>query len=163
MVKRISTYGIFTAVCLVLSFVESLLPLSFIAPGVKLGLANSVALLLLSNKDYTGAFLVNIARILLSCLLFSSPFSLIFALSGGVVSLIVMCLFSKFKSISVIGFSALGAVTHNLVQALVAFLIFGEGILYYLPILILSAIISGAVIGVISYLILKKLKTNWFF
>ena len=80
MAKRVSTYGILVALCMVFGWVENLISLSFIAPGIKIGLANSVCLLLVLNKDIKGAFFTNIARILLSALLFSTPFSLVFSL-----------------------------------------------------------------------------------
>ena len=66
MSKKVTLYGVLSAVCLVFSYIEILLPLTFIAPGVKIGLANGVALLLILKKDIKGALLVNIIRILLS-------------------------------------------------------------------------------------------------
>ncbi len=158
MAKKVSLYGILAAVCLCLSYVESLVPLSFIAVGVKLGLANSVALLLILKNDVKGAFAVNIIRILLSVLLFSSPLSLLFSLTAGIMSTTVMYLFSKLKAFGIIGFSIMGALTHNLVQTAVALIIFGKGVLFYLPILILSAVISGSLIGFLVKILNKKIK-----
>ncbi len=160
MAKKITLYGIFTALAMIFGYIESLFPLSFIAPGVKLGLANGIALLLLCYGDFKGALAVNIARILLSALLFSSPFSLLFSLTAGLCSLFIMKLFVRFKSVSAVGISVLGATVHNTVQITVAFFIFGGSIFYYYPFLIISGIISGSIIGIISLIILKKLKTN---
>ena len=160
MAKRICTLALLTAVCIVLGWVESILSLSYIAPAVKLGLANSVCLLLILKGDTKGAFLVNITRILLSALLFSTPFSLVFSLSAGFISLTVMVLISKLKLFSVVGFSIVGAVVHNTVQILVAFFVFGSAVLWYFPILLLSAVISGMVIGVLCQIISKKIKVK---
>ena len=159
MSKKVALYGILASLCLVFSYVETLLPLTFIAPGVKIGLANGVALLLILKKDIKGAFLVNIIRILLLNLLFVNPFALIFSLSAGVISTLVMWLMSKTKIFGAVGFSILGALTHNLAQTAVALIVLGTGALYYLPILIFSAIISGSAIGFLAKILDKKIKT----
>ena len=160
MAKKIALYGILTSLALIFGYIESLFPLSFIAPGVKLGLANSVALILLCYGDFRGAILVNITRILLSALLFSSPFSLIFSLTAGILSVVIMRLLSGIKGVSVVGFSISGAAVHNLVQLTVASLLFGRAVWYYLPFLLISALLSGGIIGILSSIIFKKIKTN---
>lgn len=157
MAKRISLYGILAALCLVLSYVEHLIPLSFVAPGVKIGLANSVALILIAKADIKGAFAVNLVRILLSALLFAAPSTLIFSLSGGILSIVVMWGFSSLKGISIIGFSIAGATVHNLAQLVVAALLLGQGVWYYAPLLILSALLSGVLTGTVANLIFKRL------
>lgn len=156
MAKKVSFYGILAALCLVLGFIEHLLPLDFIAPGIKLGLANAAVLLLVLKGDIKGAFLVNIVRILLSALLFSSPATLIYSLTAGVISLTVMALLSKLGQIGVIGFSVAGAVVHNLTQLSVAFFMIGAGVLYYLPFLLISAVICGVITAIIANIIFKK-------
>ena len=160
MAKKIALYGILTSLALIFGYIESLFSLSFIAPGIKLGLANSVALILLCYGDFRGAILVNITRILLSALLFSSPFSLIFSLTAGILSVVIMRLLSGIKGVSVVGFSISGAAVHNLVQLTVASLLFGRAVWYYLPFLLVSALLSGGIIGILSSIIFKKIKTN---
>lgn len=162
MTKRIALYGILASLALIFGYIESLFSLSFIAPGVKLGLANSVALLLLCRKDLKGALAVNITRILLSALLFSSPFSLLFSLTAGISSILIMRLLSGVKSVSPVGFSIAGAAAHNCVQLTVASVLFGRAVWCYLPFLLISALLSGALIGVLSSIIFKKIKTNPF-
>lgn len=159
MSKKVALYGVLASVGLVFSYVETLLPLTFIAPGVKIGLANGVALLLILKNDIKGAFLVNIIRILLLNLLFVHPFALIYSLSSGILSTIVMSLVGKTNMFSAVGFSVLGALTHNLVQALIAFIMLGSVILFYLPVLIFSAIITGVIIGFLAKILDKKIKT----
>ena len=160
MAKKIALYGILTSLALIFGYIESLFSLSFIAPGIKLGLANSVALILLCFKDFKGAMLVNTTRILLSALLFSSPFSLVFSLTAGILSVVIMRLLSGIKGVSVVGFSISGAAVHNLVQLTVASLLFGRAVWYYLPFLLVSALLSGGIIGILSSIIFKKIKTN---
>lgn len=159
MAKKVSLYALFTALALLFSFVESLYSLNFIAPGIKLGLANCVALLFVFKGDFKGAFLINIARILLSTLLFSAPSALLFSLTGGVLSLAVSCLLHKTRAFSPIGIGAAGAVTHNLAQLVVAAIITAtKGVLFYAAPLIFSGLICGILTGLAAGIIEKKIK-----
>lgn len=157
-VKRLAVWSLLTAVCLIIGYVESLINLSFIAPGIKLGLANSVACVLVFSGDIKGAVAVNLSRILLSALLFGSPVSLAFSIAGGFVSLAVMVLLRKVRFFSVIGISVLGGVFHNTVQCAVGVLFIGKGVAFYLPVLLLSGFLCGAAVGFLSALILKRIK-----
>lgn len=159
MSKKVALYGILASLCLVFSYVETLLPLTFIAPGVKIGLANGIALLLILKRDVKGAFFVNVIRIVLSNLLFVHPFALVYSLSAGIISTFVMWLISKTKIFGAVGFSVLGALTHNLVQMAVALILLGTGVFYYSPFLIFSAIILGSLIGFLAKILDKKIKT----
>ena len=163
MAKKITLYALFAALAMIFGYIESLYPLSFIAPGIKLGLANSIVLLLLCGGDFKGALAVNTVRIILSALLFSTPFTLLFSLTAGIGSTVVMRLLSGRKSVSVIGFSIAGAAAHNLLQLCVASAVFGRAVWYYTPFLMISALISGGVIGALSAVIVKKIKTNRYF
>ena len=158
MAKKISLYAVFTALCLTFSYIEMLIPFDFIAPGIKLGLGNAVALLLIMKGDIRGAFCVNITRILLSALLFGGLHTLIYSLPAGLVSVSVMAFLSRFKNISGIGFSICGAAVHNITQLAVALALLGRGVLYYAPALLISAAISGYFVGLVSVLVFKKIK-----
>lgn len=160
MAKKVTLYGIFSGLCIVIGYVEHIVFLNFSVPGIKIGLANAVALLLLMTGDIKGAFFVNIIRILLSALLFSSPQTLIYSLTAGIISLTVMAIISKFKIFSVIGFSIIGAFVHNITQLLIALFMLGKGIFYYSPFLILSAVLSGFITGSLAKIILKRTKTK---
>ena len=157
-VKKLCLYAIFCAVCMVLSYVESLLDLSFIAPGVKIGLSNTIACVLIIYGDLKGAFAVNVSRILLSALIFGSFISLAFALSGGLASMAAMYLATKIKRFSVVGISIIGGVVHNTVQCSVGLIFTGRGVVYYLPVLLVLGIVSGAAVGIISNLVLTRIK-----
>ncbi len=159
MAKKVSFYALFTALALIFSFVESLYSLNFIAPGIKLGLANCIALFFVFRGDFKGAFLVNVARILLSTLLFSTPSALLFSLTAGLISLLVSCLFKGLKVFSSVGIGVMGAVTHNLVQLAVAALLTNTaGVLFYTAPLILSGIVCGILTGISAGIIEKKVK-----
>lgn len=158
--KKVAVYGFLTGLAIVFGYVEFLLPLNFIAPGVKLGVANCVILLLILTKNYKAAILINLARIVLSALLFSGVFSLMFSLSGGVISTVLMILISKSRKNGVIGISVLGGTVHNLVQLTVAGLTVGSGVWFYTPYLLLAGIFAGVAVGILVWMILKKINNN---
>lgn len=157
-IKKLCLYSMLVAVCMVIGYIESLFELTFIAPGVKIGLSNAVACVLVLRKDIKGAFAVNISRILLSAVLFGSPVSLAFALCGGIVSLSLMSLLSKSRYLSVIGISAIGGTVHNAVQCLIGMFFVGTGAFYYLPLLLISGVLCGMAVGILSSLVLKRIK-----
>ncbi len=161
-IKRLTLYALVTAVCLIVGYLESLLSigLTSIAPGVKLGLSNAVALMLICSGDIKGAWTVNVTRICLASLLFGSPISFVLSLSGGVASTAVSSLLSRSKNISAIGISIAGGVIHNVFQLIAATFIVGFGVVYYLPILIGLGAICGAFCGVLARAALKH--TNIF-
>ena len=160
MARRITFYALFTAAALIFSYIESLFSLNFIAPGVKLGLANCAAMLLLIKGDIKGAFLVNIARILLSTILFSVPTTLIFSLSGATASLFCMWLLLKTRCFGYCGICAAGGAVHNAAQIAVAIFFTGTpGLIYYLPILLICGTACGVLTGIISFYLNKYIKT----
>ena len=157
-VKKLCLYSIFCAVCMVLGYVEALLDLSFIAPGVKIGLANTIACVLIVYGDLKGAFAVNVSRILLSALIFGSFISLAFALTAGLASMAAMYLAVRIKRFSVVGISIIGGVVHNVIQCAVGLIFTGRGVIYYLPVLLVLGVVCGALTGIISNLVLIRIK-----
>ena len=164
-IRRITLYALTVVLCLVVGYLESILSTALIAvaPGVKIGLSNAVALTLICNGDFKGAWAVNITRICLSALLFGSPVSFLFSLAGGVASTATACLLSKLKSVSPVGISLAGGVVHNIFQLLAAIAFVGVGVIYYMPALIAFGALCGALCGVLANLIIKKIKTNGIF
>ena len=156
--KKIALYGILTAAALVFGYVEYLVPLNFIAPGVKLGIANGVILLLILKEKFKEAVYINIVRILLSAFLFSTPFSLVFSLTAGIISTVIMCLYGRFKKVGIIGVSVLGGTVHNLTQLCVAHFTVGKGVWFYLPFLLIAGLIAGCAVGVLVWIILKRFE-----
>ena len=157
-IKKLCLYAMLVAVCMVVGFLESLFQLSFIAPGVKIGLSNAVACVLISLGDVKGAFAVNISRILLSALLFGSPVSLLFALCGGVTSLIVMALLNKTGRLSPIGVSSVGGAVHNAAQCAAGVFVIGGGVIYYLPVLLVAGVACGVAVGTLSVPIIQRVR-----
>ena len=113
---RIAACGMLTALALIFSYIEFLVPLPIAIPGIKLGLANIVVLVCLYTLGERYAFLINCTRIVLAALLFGSVFSALYALAGGLVSFAVMALLKRADAFSVCGVSMAGGVFHNLAQ-----------------------------------------------
>ena len=95
MKQKTAYLGLFSAVAIILVYVESLIPVFAGILGIKLGLANIITLILLQYGTLKDAALVLTARILLSTLLFGQLLSLAYSLAGGVFSLLVMFLISR--------------------------------------------------------------------
>lgn len=156
---KITFLGLFTAVALVLSFLETLIPNMVPIPGFKIGLANFAVLLALYLFGFKEAVIVDLARIILVALLFGSLFSFFYALSGAVCALIIELIIKKTDKFSPIGVSVFGAVFHNIGQFIVAvILIKSLGILYYLPFTLLFCVLSGALNGYLVLILKDRLK-----
>lgn len=158
MAKKVSVYALLTVICLGVSYIEGIC-FSFIAmPGLKLGLANTIPMLLIKEKKYGASVLINLTRILLSSLLFGNFYSLIFSLFGALLSTLTVFLLSRFKIFSFAGISSAAGTMHNLGQIIAALLTIGtKGILYLLPLLMLC----GSVMGFISGILLNIFKTKY--
>lgn len=156
---RIAYFGVFTALALIFSYVETLIPISFGVPGVKLGLANLIIVIALYKLQLKEAYLLSVTRVLLSGFIFGNYFSILYSLAGGVLSLSMMALLKKCGGFSIIGVSIAGGVTHNIGQLLVAmFVVETYRVTYYLPVLLIAGLLTGALIGVISGEMLKRLS-----
>lgn len=161
MKKHIAYLGLLLTLALILSYVESLIPIFVSVPGVKLGLANLVVLICLYAYPPKYAFLISIMRVILAGLLFGSMFSILYSLAGAFFSLIIMIFAKKALKMGVLGVSVLGGIFHNMGQLLVAMAVVSNYRIGYLfPYLLLSGIITGAVIGFISNGIIPYLKKH---
>lgn len=154
--KKIALLGMLTAIAFVLSFIESFLDLSFLAPGVKIGLANAVTVVLVYYKKPLSALLVGVCRVLLSAACFGTPITLLYASLGFVFSFAVMFAVSKIKGASPFFISFSGGVFHNVGQMVAALIIYGNAMLAYLPILMLFGLLSGAFIGILCVVLCKN-------
>jgi len=157
--SKISTYGLLIALAFILSYIEALFPPPVPIPGIKLGLANLMVLVGLYTMGVKEAFVLSLIRIILVGLTFGNMSTMLFSLAGGILSWLVMSLLKQVKSFSLVGVSVAGAVSHNIGQIITAiFVTENINIIYYLPFLLLSGLITGAVIGIIGALIIKRIK-----
>lgn len=146
---------------MILSFIESMLPIPFIAPGAKLGLANIVTLSAIYLLTFKQATAVVLLRVILTAATFGSLSSFLYSFAGGVFSLLIMAALLKVfrDEISLMGVSVAGAVAHNLGQLFVAaFIIRNILILTYLPILLIVAVPTGIFVGIVAKILIKYLK-----
>ena len=143
---------------LIFSYVETLIPIQFGIPGVKLGLANLIIVIALYRMKLSEAYLLSIVRVLLAGFIFGNYFSIIYSLAGGLLSLTVMALLRKKGGFSVIGVSIAGGVFHNIGQLIVASVIVETfSVMYYVPVLLIAGLVTGLLIGIASDGMLKRL------
>lgn len=141
--------GVFLALALICSYVESLIPFYFGIPGVKLGLTNIVVVLMLYCVGTREALLISVLRIVLAGFLFGNMFSILYSLAGGLLSFFVMYLLKRSGKFGVLPISVSGGVFHNVGQLFVAaFVVDNYNILYYMPVLFAAGIVTGLLIGV---------------
>lgn len=155
--KKTVTLGMLTAIAMVFGYVESIIPLPVGIPGIKLGLANIIILFVIYRYGIREALLVSVARIVLSGLMFTGMWSILYGISGTVCAIMVMSL-AKFRlKLSVITGSVLGAMAHISGQMVVAGLNVGFGpVAGYALYLLLVSVIFGAIIGTISDILIRR-------
>ena len=160
--KKTAYIGMFVTLALIASYVESLVSFYFGAPGIKLGLANLITVVLLYRTSWKDAALVSVLRILLSGFLFGNVFSIIYSFAGAFLSFLAMCLLKKIKGFSILGVSIAGGVFHNLGQIIAAVYLMENGnIMYYFPVLMIAGVMTGMLIGIGSREVLKRVPTLW--
>ena len=157
-VRKIAILAILTAGAIIISIIESFIP-SIGIPGVKLGLANIVVLITLYELGIGSAIFVNLARVFMTGLLRGTILTMGFlmSLTGALFSLGIMILFYLLiKKFSVIGVSVIGSIFHVLGQILIAIIFLGTPyVLLYLPVIAISAIITGVFVGIIAQLVIR--------
>lgn len=158
MKNKIAVLGLFASVAILLGYVESLIPFFPGIYGIKLGLSNLMIVFMLYVYGWKEAFSVSVIRIIVNGFLFGNLFSLLFSLAGAVCSLLIMIVIKKIPGFTVLGVSIAGGVAHNLAQMIVAAcLVTTFRLLYYLPILLVSGLVTGLLIGVISREMIRRL------
>ena len=157
-IKKITFLSLLLAIAIILGIVDSYIPTNI--PGVKLGLANIIIVMVLYLFSYKEAILINLIRIYISALLRGTIFSMGFlmSLSGGILSLLIMIILKYIlKNKGIIFVSIIGAIFHSIGQNLIAIIYLDTiNILYYLPILILISILTGFIMGLIAYKIVNN-------
>ena len=157
--KRVATLGVIASLALLLSYVEFLLPPLFVAvPGIKLGLPNVAILFVLYYSGVRDAVGVSFVRVIISAILFGSVMTLAYSAAGAVLSLVVMATLKNLKFFSPLGVSVAGAVAHNIGQTVVAVILLDTPqIAYYMIVLTLTGIVTGAFVGILGGLLLRRI------
>lgn len=159
--NRVALYGMLTALAYVLGYVESLVPLYLGAPGVKLGLANLVAVIALYTLGVRAAASINIVRIFLTGFTFGNASMILFGLAGAALSLAVMVISRRLRVFGMTGTSILGGVFHNIGQFLIAaFVVETFGVFSYLPVLLVAGTVAGGLIGLLGGMITERIQKS---
>lgn len=154
----VAEYGMLISLACIFSYIEAINPIQLPVPGMKLGLANLVNVVGLYTVGIAGTIAVSFIRILLMGFTFSNPSTLIYSLTGGALGLVLMIVARKcgFGKIAV---SVTGGVGHNIGQiAAAAWMVKTTGVFYYLPVLLISGVIAGAVIGILGGLVVQRIQ-----
>lgn len=159
--KRFTRLTMLLALSVVLNIIESFIPFfNGVIPGLKLGLANIIILVVLYMFSFKEAIYVSVLRVVLVGILRTGLFSIsfFFSLGGAMLSIFTMFLAYKTK-LSVIGVSVLGSISHSVGQILMAVLIMHNTyIIYYIPWLLLFSVPTGVMTGLISKSLMENLE-----
>ena len=159
--KKIAVLALAIALAMILSFVESQIPAFVAIPGVKIGLANIAVVFVLYKLGWKEAVLISLVRVVMVSMLFGTLVSLFYSVAGAVLSLTGMVLLKKTGLFSTVAVSVTGGVLHNVGQILMACLLLETHVIvYYLPFLILSGVIAGVVIGVVSAIMVNRVQVE---
>jgi len=150
-IKKIAYLGLILSLAIILGYVEMLIPMPFFIPGMKLGLGNLAVLFTLYHFGTKEATVISIMKVLMTTFFFGNFFSLTFSLGGGLVALGIMVLCKKMGVFSYIGVSMAGGVAHNIGQLMVAaFVLNPEALIHYMPVLLISGLVTGFVLGIVK-------------
>lgn len=159
--KRMTLVSIFVAQALVLHVIERFIPVPFLTPGAKLGLANIITVISLYIFTLKDAFSIVVIRVILATLMGGSLSGFFYSITGGLLSLIAMYCIKKVggENISIIGVSVFGAFFHNLGQVIVAAIIVQNMIIIsYLPVLMFAGVATGVFVGFTANFLYRYLK-----
>ena len=161
MMKNKTAYlGLLLAFALILSYIETIIPLQSGIPGIKLGLANLAVVLCLYLFGWKEAMLLTIVKALLGGFMFGSLSMILYSTAGALVSVLVMIILHRIRWFHIPVVSAAGGVAHNLGQLAVAFFVVETyGIVYYIPILMIAGLVTGILIGIVASLVLPYIQT----
>jgi heptaprenyl diphosphate synthase len=158
-ISKLALLSVLTALALILSYVEAILPPIFSAvPGIKLGFPNILIIFILYRMGLPEAAAVSFVRITLSSLLFGTPLTFVYSVAGAFLSLLIMTVLKKTDLLSTAGVSIAGGVFHNLGQILVAMALLGTAeIGYYMVVLAVTSILAGLFTGLCGAFLIGRL------
>lgn len=157
--RKFAFLGLFSALAIIFGYVESLFPVFVGIPGIKLGLANLAVLFILERYTYKEAMLVSFIRIVVIGFLFGNMFSILYSLAGAALSLMVMTFLKKKTDASIFALSMAGGIAHNIGQLIVAMIVVeNASLIYYGPVLLISGIVTGFLIGYLTREVLKRIR-----
>lgn len=158
--KRLARMAMLLALAVIMGYLEALIPVVPMIPGIKLGLANFVIVLVMYLFSFREAAVISALRIILVGFLLSNMSMILYSLAGAVLSLTVMALLKRTPHFSIYGISMAGGIMHNIGQLLVAGALMGfQAILWYVPFLLLAGMLAGLLIGFLVRIGYGRLKS----
>jgi len=151
--KDLVLKSLLVAVAIVVSLFERYLPAVSFFPGAKLGLANSITIVAMLKYSRKDALAMLIIRVILTSLLGGGLYSMLYSMSGGLLSFLVMSILITFKDkyVTLIGVSIAGGLFHNLGQLFVASIFMKSSLIFsYLPFLSVAGIMTGVLVGMVA-------------
>jgi len=153
--------GMLLGLAVLFGYVEALIPIPVPVPGIKLGLANIVVAAILYIFSWKEAVFITALRVVIIGFLFGNMFSILYGLSGALLSLLGMSLLKRTGKFGIIGVSALGGVLHNVGQVIMAVIaVIGFPWRWYLPVLMLAGLAAGILIGIADGIILPRIHPS---
>lgn len=155
---KVAELGMYVSVMIIASYLETWISFPFLTPGIKLGLSNLFVVLILYLHGWKSATIVSLIRVVLVGFMFGNLYTIMYSLSGAVLSLMWMHLGKSLNKLSVVGVSILGAIGHNIGQMLMAIMLLKTlSIRYYFMVLLISALVTGMIIGKLVEKILGRM------
>lgn len=159
--KKLALMSMFLGLAMIIFIIEAQIPAPVPIPGIKLGLANTVNLITLYIIGRKESFVLLIMRIILCSIFAGNAAGLLYSLMGGLVSFLlmgVMSLFLKENRMWIV--SEFGAIGHNIGQIMMAMMLVRTvQIIWYLPVLMISAVVTGLFTGLLAQMIVNRLRT----
>lgn len=157
--KRLARMAMLLALAVIMGYLEALIPVAPAIPGIKLGLANFVIVLVMYLFSIREAALISALRIILVGFLLSNMSMILYSLAGAALSLTVMALIKRNRHFSLYGVSMAGGIMHNVGQLLVAGALMGfQAILWYVPFLLAAGLLAGLLIGFLVSISYRRLE-----
>ena len=149
--RRLARVSLLCACALVLSYLETMIPLPVAVPGIKLGLANVAVVVALYTLDVKSAGAVALVKVLASGFLFGSPMMLAYSLGGTVLAFVGMVALAAVPGVGLVPVSMLAAVLHNVGQlGVAAMALQTPAVFINLGVLGVAACVTGGITGAVA-------------
>ncbi|MFC1540851.1 Gx transporter family protein [Candidatus Latescibacterota bacterium] len=161
--QRLVLLSMLSACGLVFFVFESFLPL---LPWFRPGLGNVATLIALMIFGFGDAVKVTVLRVVLGALILGRLITpvFLFAFSGGIASVVIMAVVLRYAKnvFGPVGISVLGAVAHNIVQLLIAYLFFIKRIEIFIftPVFLGTGVVTGSIVGIVALMVFDKTKNR---
>lgn len=149
--RRLARVSLLCACALVLSYLETMIPLPVAVPGIKLGLANVAVVVALYTLDVKSAGAVALVKVFASGFLFGSPMMLVYSLGGTALAFIGMVALAAVPGVGLVPVSMLAAVLHNVGQlGVAAMALQTPAVFINLGVLGVAACVTGGITGAVA-------------